>query len=88
MKGPWRTVITPQGWKLNLSPTDQCELYDLNSDPGERKNVINQHPEIAASMKQQLANIIEAGRRHRVIIMPSDFIPVGRDEIERRRLSE
>jgi arylsulfatase A len=48
--------------RLRRRPIDEFQLYDLNSDPGERKNVINQHPEIAASMKQQLANIIEAGR--------------------------
>ena len=30
---PWRTVISGDGWKLNLSPVDQCELYDLNDDP-------------------------------------------------------
>ena len=30
---PWRSVITGDRWKLNLSPGDQCELYDLSSDP-------------------------------------------------------
>lgn len=36
---PWRTVIH-QGWKLNLSPVDQCELYNLNADPLEQNNLI------------------------------------------------
>ncbi len=31
----WRSVVTKDRWKLNLSPGDQCELYDLNSDPYE-----------------------------------------------------
>jgi arylsulfatase A-like enzyme len=35
---PWRTVICPDGWKLNLNPEDQCELYDLESDPYEQHN--------------------------------------------------
>ena len=35
----WRTVITPDRWKLNLCPADQCELYDLNSDPHEMNNL-------------------------------------------------
>jgi arylsulfatase A-like enzyme len=36
--GLWRTVISADGWKLNLSPVDRCELYDLNSDPHEQIN--------------------------------------------------
>lgn len=34
----WRTIITPDGWKLNLSPTDQCELLNLKDDPWEMRN--------------------------------------------------
>lgn len=35
----WRTIMSAEGWKLNVSPHDRCELYDLNSDPYEQKNV-------------------------------------------------
>ena len=38
LERPWRTILGHDGWKLNLSPEDQCELYDLNSDPCELKN--------------------------------------------------
>lgn len=38
------------------------QLYDLSNDPGERKNVIKQHPQVAAQMKQQLDDLIQAGR--------------------------
>ena len=38
MAAPWRSVISADRWKLNLSPIDQCELYDLNSDPYEMTN--------------------------------------------------
>ncbi|MBM4048341.1 MAG: hypothetical protein FJ279_24835 [Planctomycetes bacterium] len=38
---PWRTVISSDGWKLNLSATDQCELYDLNADPHEQQNLFD-----------------------------------------------
>jgi arylsulfatase A-like enzyme len=41
MRDPWRTVISAEGWKLNLSPSDQCELYDLNSDPYEQQNLFD-----------------------------------------------
>ena len=33
VKGPWRTIVSEGRWKLNLSATDQCELYDLAADP-------------------------------------------------------
>ncbi len=36
---PHRGVIDGDGWKLNLSVGDQCELYDLNSDPYEQVNL-------------------------------------------------
>ena len=38
---PWRGVVTGDRWKLNLSPGDQCELYDLNSDPAELENLFD-----------------------------------------------
>ena len=38
---PWRSVVTPDRWKLNLCAGDQCELYDLNSDPYEMNNLFN-----------------------------------------------
>ena len=38
MSTPWRSVISADRWKLNLSAHDQCELYDLNADPCETVN--------------------------------------------------
>jgi arylsulfatase A-like enzyme len=38
---PWRSVVTGDRWKLNLSPGDQCELYDLNTDPHEMTNLFD-----------------------------------------------
>ena len=37
---PWRSVVS-EGWKLNLCAGDQCELFDLNSDPFEQRNLFN-----------------------------------------------
>ena len=39
---PVRTLITPEGWKLNYSPRGEHELYNLGSDPGENKNAFGQ----------------------------------------------
>ena len=38
---PWRSVVSTEGWKLNLCPEDQCELYDLNADPCEQNNLFD-----------------------------------------------
>ena len=43
---PWRSVITPDRWKLNLCAGDQCELYDLNADPNEMNNLYNDPAQI------------------------------------------
>ena len=37
----WRTIVAHEGWKLNLSLNDQCELYNLNNDPYEQTNVFD-----------------------------------------------
>ena len=37
---PWRSVVSGR-WKLNLCAGDQCELFDLNSDPHELRNLFN-----------------------------------------------
>ncbi len=37
-------------------------LYDLSTDPGERTNVIDQHPEVARRLTHQLGQLIERGR--------------------------
>jgi arylsulfatase A-like enzyme len=34
-----RTVITPDGWKLNLCDHDKSQLFNLQKDPGEKSNL-------------------------------------------------
>jgi arylsulfatase A-like enzyme len=41
-RDPVRTVITPDGWKLNYSPRGEHELYHLRNDPGETRNLAGQ----------------------------------------------
>jgi arylsulfatase A len=40
----------------------QFQLFNLDEDPEEKRNVIDQHPEVASRLKKQLAQIIEQGR--------------------------
>jgi arylsulfatase len=38
---PWRCVVMGDRWKLNLCAGDQCELFDLNTDPYEETNLFD-----------------------------------------------
>ncbi len=38
---PHRGLIASDGWKINLSVGDRCELYNLNSDPHEQVNLFD-----------------------------------------------
>ena len=67
---PWRTVVTADGWKLNLSPADQCELYDLNADPFERKNLFGD-----ASQAQRVGDL--TGRVERWQEQVGDDVDLG-----------
>ena len=48
--------------RLQSVKTPQFQLFDLSADPGEKKNVMDEHPEVAARLKKRLATIIEDGR--------------------------
>ena len=52
----WRSVVTRDRWKLNLSPGDQSELYDLNSDPYEMNNRFDD-PECRDRVRDMAARI-------------------------------
>ena len=55
-----RNVVVER--ELANTQVSQYQLFDLENDPAEKKNVIEEHPEIGAKLKQQLASIIESGR--------------------------
>ncbi|MFK8111887.1 MAG: arylsulfatase [Rubripirellula sp.] len=48
--------------RLKGRPLAPFVLYNLENDPGERTNVIQENPEVAARLKLQLAQVIKAGR--------------------------
>ncbi len=51
----WKYVEHPRNGE-NLSP--EAMLFDLQSDPDERRNVIRKHPELAIRMRHQLDDIL------------------------------
>jgi arylsulfatase A-like enzyme len=51
-----RTVIAPDGWKLSLCDFDKCELFDLNTDPGETTNLYYKsgHDEVIRCLSERI----------------------------------
>jgi arylsulfatase len=67
---PARTLVTPDGWKLNWDSRGANELYDLNGDPGERKNRIHE-PDLALRIRR-MAEAIRAwqARTRDTVVLP------------------
>jgi arylsulfatase A-like enzyme len=42
LRVPVRTIVTPDGWKLNWRPESLTELYNLNGDEGETCNLVSE----------------------------------------------
>jgi arylsulfatase A-like enzyme len=73
--GHWRTIFREGPaqttcWGPKNDPTEKCvtvaeELFDLETDPGERHNVAKQHPDVMDEMRARLAaakkNVAVAG---------------------------
>ena len=55
---PWRCIVSGDRWKLNLSPGDVCELYDLNGDPLELTNLYDDAAQVGRG--RDLTNRIQA----------------------------
>ncbi|MDA8527298.1 sulfatase-like hydrolase/transferase [Opitutaceae bacterium] len=59
-----KAAIVHQGYKLCLwlDGQHQDELYDIQKDPGERENLFNQRPELAAELRAAYLEWIESAQ--------------------------
>lgn len=55
-----RNVVVER--KLANTPVPEFQLFNLATDPAEKNNVIADHPDVAARLKTQLAEIVSSGR--------------------------
>jgi arylsulfatase len=55
---PWRSMVSGDRWKLNLSPGDTCELYDLNNDPLELTNLYD-HPDHSGRVREMIVRMCQ-----------------------------
>ena len=67
-RGPWKMLFGPGGggpWsRLSASEQDghPAQLYNLDDDIGETRNLYAEHPEIVQEMTALLARLITSGR--------------------------
>jgi arylsulfatase A-like enzyme len=74
--------IQTGGWKLiaNTTDTGDCiefELYNINEDPGEKKNVLLENPGVAAVLRKQLmewANTTSNTSESKTVILTEELL--------------
>ncbi len=63
-RGDWKYIQGKKSQKKNKKQNAKPsagQLYNLKADPGEAKNVIAAHPEVAKSLQEQLQQLVDAG---------------------------
>ncbi len=64
-QGQWKLILNKGsgGWtKEPMSDNSPAQLYDMEADPGEQKNLYKSHPEIAQRLLAQLESDVKRGR--------------------------
>jgi len=64
-EGKWKILLTKGsgGWtKEKMSDNSPAQLYDMEADPGETKNLYKTHPEVFKRLLAQLNSDVERGR--------------------------
>lgn len=59
-RGVARNVVVER--QLANTKVPKYQLFDLSTDPAEQRNVMKQHPEVAAKLKARLEELISSGR--------------------------
>ncbi|MHC4252189.1 MAG: hypothetical protein ACYS9X_23975, partial [Planctomycetota bacterium] len=55
---PVRTIVTPEGWKLCVSPLGEHVLFNLRDDPLETRNLYGdaRHKDLVAELRGRIAS--------------------------------
>ena len=70
MNVPVRTVISPYGWKLSLFKGDNSQLFNLNDDPGETKNLFD-----SGRHKDVIDRLTEKIRQWHIAVQRNAMLP-------------
>ena len=58
---PEPLTVSNAQWQLIASPRGHVsELYDLENDPDQQRNVVDEHPDVASRLQHQLLDFLEA----------------------------
>lgn len=60
--GKWKLIHVPDPADRENMTGSEFELYDIDADPGELRNLAAEQPKIVAAMEQALMNWVEAGK--------------------------
>ncbi len=58
-RGPTLSAVRSGKWKLHTNKGRPAQLYDLENDIGEKKNVLKSHPEVAKKLNKRLKEFAE-----------------------------
>lgn len=68
-KGEWKLILTTKGgggwelpWEAIKTPSKGVQLYNLEEDPGETRNLEGTHPEVIRELVDDLATALHEGR--------------------------
>ena len=70
-------AVRTQNYRLYLKSRNQVQLYDLTKDPGEKNNIVKQHPAIVKELKSAYEKWFDDVTDRRFV---SPVLPVGYDE--------
>lgn len=78
-KNNWKLIAWPGsgGWTAprsakELSGLPDMQLFDLSKDPAEQVNLINDYPEIALNLKNEMITLIKNGRSTKGPVLKND----------------
>ncbi|MGE9270852.1 MAG: arylsulfatase, partial [Verrucomicrobiales bacterium] len=65
-EGKWKLILSKNsgGFRVSRAPkgAPKGQLYDLEADPAETKNLFESHPEVVERLLAQLESDVEKGR--------------------------
>jgi len=93
-KGDWKLIMTRDGgggwglpWEKTRTTAKMVQLYNLNSDPGEAKNLEEMYPEVVEALVNDLAKALKDGRTTPGTPQKNDGWPY-RDQATKKQYSQ
>lgn len=79
--GPTRQALVRWPWKLASGSGDEPALFHLEDDPGERRSLARERPEIVRELEAELTEILERARSARGDAHPAELSTTTFEEL-------